>query len=246
VEEAVKAIRTSRRGADSICDLVLLHNEKFESGLGLDVHIRTELRRDMAYIASAALRIGEDILEVASQGVFWLNGVLNADLPNEFSGFAFSHTQPTDKQHAFEVYLGDRERIKVKTYKDFVSVLIEQGKREHFLDSGGLMGDYPAGRMIARDGKTVIDDANVFGQEWQVLNTEPSLFRTARFPQYPKVCIMPTFVQAGRLSRLLSESSVDELAAAEKACDHWGEGKDDCVFDVLTTGDLKMAMVGAY
>jgi hypothetical protein len=27
---------------------------------------------------------------------------------------------------------------------------------------------------------------------------------------------------------------------------HWGEGKDDCVFDVLTTGDLEMAMVGAY
>jgi hypothetical protein len=228
------------------CDLVLLHNAEFESGLGLDVHIRTEIRRDMAYIASAALRIGEDVLEVASQGVYWLNGVLNADLSGEFSGFAFSHTQPNDKQHVFEVYLGGRERIKVKTYKDFVSVLIEQGKREHFLASAGLMGDYRAGRMIARDGKTVIDDANVFGQEWQVLNSEPSLFQTARFPQHPNVCTMPTPVQASQLRRRLSESSFDELVAAEKACEHWGEGKDDCVFDVLTTGDLAMAMVGAY
>jgi hypothetical protein len=84
------------------CDLVLLHNGKFKSGLGLDVLIRTEIRRDMAYIASA----GEDILEVASQGVYWLNGILNADLPDNFSGFAFSHTQLGDKQHVFEVYPG--------------------------------------------------------------------------------------------------------------------------------------------
>jgi hypothetical protein len=57
---------------------------------------------------------------------------------------------------------------------------------------------------------------------------------------------MPTFKQAGQLSRRLSESSIDEVVAAEKACEHWGEGKDDCIFDVLTTGDLEMAMVGAY
>jgi hypothetical protein len=228
------------------CDLVLLQSKEFESGLGLDVHIRTKIRRDMSYISSAALRIGSDVLEVESQGVYWLNGALNADLPDEFSGFSFSHTQPTDKQHVFEVHLGGRERVKVKTYKDFVSVLIEQGENKHFGDSAGLMGDFRMGHMIARDGKTVIEDANAFGQEWQVLDTEPGLFQTVRLPQHPNVCTMPTPVQASQLRRRLSESSsVDELAA-EKACAHWGEGKDDCVFDVLTTGDLEMAMVGAY
>jgi hypothetical protein len=228
------------------CDLVLLHSSEFESGLGMDVHIRTKIRRDMSYISSAALRIGSDILEVESQGVYYINGVLNADLPDEFSGFAFSHTQPTDKQHVFEVHLGGRERVKLKTYKDFVSVLIEQGENKHFGDSAGLMGDFRMGHMIARDGKTVIEDANAFGQEWQVLNTEPSLFQTVRLPQHPNVCTMPTPVQASQLRRRLSESSsVDELAA-ERACAHWGEGKDDCVFDVLATGDLEMAVVGAY
>jgi hypothetical protein len=29
-------------------------------------------------------------------------------------------------------------------------------------------------------------------------------------------------------------------------CEHWGEGKDDCVFDVLATGDLEMAVAGSY
>jgi hypothetical protein len=229
------------------CDLVLLHIADFEAGLGLDVHIRTKLRRDMSYISSAALRIGTDLLEVASQGVFWFNGVLNAALPDEFSGFAFSHTQPTERQHVFEVYLGGRERIKLKTYRDFVSVLIEQGQNKHFGDSAGLMGDFRMGHMIARDGKTIIDDANAFGQEWQVLDTEPSLFQTVRLPQHPQqVCTLPPPMQASKLRRRLLESSSVAQLTAEKACEHWGEGKDDCVFDVLTTGDLEMALVGAY
>jgi hypothetical protein len=228
------------------CDLVLLHSSAFGSGSGLDVHIRTKIRRDMAYISSAVLRIGSDVLEVESQGVYYLNGVAGAALPDEFSGFPFSHTQPTDKQHVFEVHLGGRERIKVKTYKDFVSVLIEQGGSMNFGDSVGLMGDFEHGRMIARDGKTVLDDPNAFGQEWQVRETEASLFQTLRLPQHPMECTLPTPKQASQLRRRLAEtSSVDELAA-ENACEHWGEGMDDCVFDVLATGDLEMAVVGAY
>jgi hypothetical protein len=45
--------------------------------------------------------------------------------------------------------------------------------------------------------------------------------------------------------RRLSDSSVSHLTA-EKACEHWGAGKDDCVFDVLSTGDLDMALEGEY
>jgi hypothetical protein len=227
------------------CDLVLLHSSEFGSGLGLDVHIRTKIRRDMSYISSATVRMGTDILEVASQGIYYLNGEAGAELPDYFSGFTLSHTQPTDKQHVFEVQLGGSEKIKVKTYKDFVSVLIEQGQSEHFGDSVGLMGDFRNGHMIARDGKSVLDDANNFGQEWQVLDTEPILFQHARLPQHPMECTLPTPIQASQLRRRLLESSVDELAA-EKACAHWGEGKDDCVFDVLKTGDPAMAVVGTY
>jgi hypothetical protein len=199
----------------------------------------------MSYISSASIRIGTDILEVGSQGVYYLNGVVNAELPDEFSGFAFSHEQPTDKQHAFTVHLGGAELIHVKTYKDFVSILIEQGQSNYFGNSVGLMGDFGEGRMLARDGQTILDDANAFGQEWQVLDTESNLFQTIRFPQHPSVCTLPPPIQASQLRRRLLESSVDERAA-EMACAHWGEGKDNCVFDVLTTGDLEMAVVGAY
>jgi hypothetical protein len=145
------------------------------------------------------------------------------------------------------VHLGGRELLKLKTYKDFVSVLIEQGHHKHFGDSAGLMGDFRMGHTIARDGKTVIDDVNTFGQEWQVRDTEPSLFHTVRLPQHPQQeCTLPPPMQASQLRRRLSESSSVDQLAAEKACEHWGEGKDDCVFDVLTTGDLEMAVMGAY
>jgi hypothetical protein len=227
------------------CDLVLLKSSTFESGLGLDVHIRTKMKRDMSYISSAALRIGEDILEVASKGVYYLNGVEGAELPSEFSGFPFSHTQPNAIQHVFEIYLGGRERVKIKTYKDFVSVLIEQAQNEHFGDSAGLMGEFEGGHMIARDGKTVLEDPNAFGLEWQVRDTEPMLFQDARFPQYPQACTLPLPKLASQLRRRLSEVSIDELAA-KKACAHWGEGMDDCIFDVLATGDLNMASADSY
>jgi cysteine-rich repeat protein len=228
------------------CDLILFQSSKFKAGLGVDLHIRTTLRHDMSYISSAALRIGKDVLEVESRGVYYLNGVLGAAMPNKISGFPIAHSHPNANQRALDVDLGDGTIIKIKTYKDFVSVMVDGAQSKDFGDSIGLMGALEKGVMLARDGKTVLKDHNAFGLEWQVLDTEPKIFQTARFPQYPQGCTMPPPARAtSLLRRRLSESKGAELAA-EKACAHWGEGKDDCVFDVLTTGDLEMALVGAY
>jgi hypothetical protein len=134
-------------------NLLFIQSQDFESGLGLDVRIRTKLRGDMTYISSAVLRIGSDVLEVESQGVYWFNGVLDADLLEEFSGFAFSHKELGAKRHVFEVHLGGREGVKLMAYKDFVSVPIKQGRSEHFLNSVGLTRDFTRGCMIARDDK---------------------------------------------------------------------------------------------
>jgi hypothetical protein len=57
---------------------------------------------------------------------------------------------------------------------------------------------------------------------------------------------LPSPKQTSQLRRRLAATSSDEQLAAEKACEHWGEGKDDCVFDVLATGDIDMAVAGAY
>jgi hypothetical protein len=173
--------------------------------------------------------------------------VAGANMLNEISGFSVTHTQPSDDLHVFGVklYNNGHERIKIKTYRDFVSVWVEKGKGIHFGDSVGLMGDFSMGQMLARNGKTVIDGPNAFGQEWQVLDREPTLFQTVRFPQHPQVCTLPTPKQTSALRRRLSESTVDDLAA-EEACAQWGKGKEACIYDVLMTGDLGMAAVGAY
>jgi hypothetical protein len=227
------------------CDRILAHSSSFESGLGLDVHVRTQIRRDFSFIVAAALRIGTDVLEVASKGVYYLDGVAGAGMPTTISGFTVSHTQPNDHQHVFDVYFGDMEHILIKVLKDFVSVLFEKGKSKHFGDSVGLMGAFGRDHMLARDGETVLDDPNEFGQEWQVLDSEPRLFQSNRLPQHPQVCTLPPPKEVTQLRRRLSESPIEELAA-EQACARWGEGKADCIFDVLATGNLEMAMVGAY
>ena len=53
------------------------------------------------------------------------------------------------------------------------------------------MGDFKTGSRLARDGKTVLADDNEFGQEWQVRDTDGSLFLATAAPQYPDVCALP-------------------------------------------------------
>jgi hypothetical protein len=59
--------------------------------------------------------------------------VLSAVVPAEFSIRVLAHA--AHRQAARLSLLGGRERIKLKTYKDFVSVLIERGQGKHFADS---------------------------------------------------------------------------------------------------------------
>jgi hypothetical protein len=82
---------------------------------------------------------------------------------------------------------------------------------------------------------------NAFAQEWQVLDTEPSLFQTLRFSIRRFVPSVPLTISVvvSRKRRLPTKLLL-------KAMSIKGRGKDDCVFDVLTTGDLEMAVVGAY
>ena len=69
-----------------VCDLVLFSVPSFAGGLGLDVHIRTSGRDQFSFIETAAVRIGEDVLEMGSYGEWFLNGVEEAELPAKMGG----------------------------------------------------------------------------------------------------------------------------------------------------------------
>ncbi|CAB9507376.1 expressed unknown protein [Seminavis robusta] len=190
------------------CDLVLIAAPGFQDGLGLHLHVRTKIQfNTYSYIEAAALQIGQDVLEVGSYGDYYLNGVESAEVnkpfasrlngrkeePASLSGFPIHFDVPEEKKKLFSVKLSANEVIHITVWKQIVSVKLDHSKDSQFAGATGLMGDYDAdGLMLARDGGAVMENPNEFGQEWQVRDSDPQLFLTAREPQYPQQCKLPS------------------------------------------------------
>jgi len=238
-----------------ICDLVLLKNSAFGNGLGMDIHLRTaKYLSSWSYVSAAALRIGADIFEVtgaSNEFNFWINGVPRrseqVNSKNEenmliatLSGYSVYYKQRTNGGE-FTINIGEEDMIIIGTWRSFVRVQLSNAKENHFRDSVGLMGSFSEGTKLARDNITVLKDMNVFGQEWQVLNSERKLFHAEEGPQHPYKCEIPSSLE---MRRRLEESTV-AILDAKKACA--SVNKDDfdlCVFDVTVTNDELTA--GAY
>lgn len=228
------------------CDLNFVNAPLFGKGAGMDVAIRTKQRHGYSFIESAAMRIGEDILEVSSWAEYKLNGVSSANLDGAHLGpFEIDYKFVNDKQQVFTIKTDvEGEVIQMKTFKDFVDVKLEGITRSEFQGATGMMGAFPTGDMLGRDGETVFEEPNEYAAEWQVRAEDPQLFSTIRAPQHPVQCILPS-ADAVK-TRRLGEKGVSEEDAA-KACEHHNESsKDMCMFDVMATGDLELASAGAY
>lgn len=196
------------------------------------------------------VQLGPDTLEVSGGedgGTHWLNGKVGDTLEDggslSLSGFhiQFHQTSPKQKKYRFE--LGNGDAMSIETFKDFVRVNIKAKSKEQFQDSVGLLGSFPEGKLVARDGVTELEgDADRFGKEWQVLASEPMLFAEVEGPQHPLECTMPDTTVTKK--RRLGESLISEQDAA-LACARVDEyDRDACVFDVLATNDKEMA--GSY
>lgn len=236
------------------CDLVLFENPSFADGRGLVVHIRTKVNTWWSYIDTAVVSVGNFTLEVAGGldgGVYWMNGrsgkiMEDGDLlDRSLSGFLVKYRFISDKQKRYRIDLGNGDAIALDTYKSFVSVNMKANSPNRFEGSAGLMGSYPDGRKMARDGKTVMEDAVDFGKHWQVRLDEPHLFHNVEGPQHPTECAMPLDKSVDRRKRRrLGEKLITEEDAAI-ACAR--VDKDDgnaCIFDVLATNDKGIA--GSY
>lgn len=235
-----------------ICDLVLLSHPNFHGGVGLTIHVRSKKTRQWSYISTAVVRIGKETFEVAGMkdgNTHWLNSVQVED--DEWDnklvqilGFPIKFEQLYTNQRQYAIDLGNDELIELKTWKDMVRVdIIVNHEKSTFDGSLGLMGTYPEGTMLGRDGKTTFTDLNNFGQEWQVLSSESKIFQVVDGPQHPSKCDAPgKAVMRRRLAR--SDVSREE---AEIACAHAAVNREEfdlCVFDVMAIGDKSVA--GAY
>ena len=234
------------------CDLTLVKDAEFADGLGLDIQIRTKLVRYWSYIKSVAIKIGHDVLEIEgspdaddADAHYWINFESQGELES-IAGFPVTQKLPSTYKRRYTIDLSSAypgKSIVIELYKEFVRVRFN-GDMETFGNTVGLMGNYLTGETLARDGTTVLNDFTEFGDEWQVLPSEPKLFHEASKPQFPELCIKPEDPR-GERKRRLSESSIS-IEQAEDACASLKDPLSikDCVYDVLATQD--MDMVGAF
>jgi len=234
-----------------ICDLVLLKNTQFDEGLGMDIHIRSKkMLGKFSYVDSVSVRIGDDTLEVkgGKEGGFWINSEQGANIDNVeeavvLSGkFPVAIEQLSEKSREFRINLGGDEAIVMKTWNALVRVSISNASSKNFGTSLGMMGAFSTGGKLGRDGITNIEDFNMFGQEWQVLQTEAKLFHEiGNAVQSPSRCEIPS---SSDMRRRLREASVT-VEEAKMACDRVGPAEFDlCMFDVMASNDKDLA--GAY
>jgi len=233
------------------CDVVLAQSTNFGHGLGFAAHVRLAARYEYSYIESAAVQIGDDILEVSAYGHYMLNGVHGADLPYLMGDMYSVHrtvNPKNTKDISFDITLDGRQAVSVRAFKDLVSVRFHTVAEESFGDVVGIMGDFQQGRHLARDGKTLMNDDNdAFGQEWQVRpGQDPELFMAKSPIQYPaSKCVIPSHVMDERRHLGESISVEDATAACEK--NFFTKGAiEACIYDVIATGDLEAANAGAF
>jgi hypothetical protein len=255
LSNAVKTWKNEHFEYHGQCDMILARDGDFAGGLGIDAQIRTKLVRFWSYIKNAAIRIGDDILEVEGSGDpedadthYWFNLEYQGKI-RTLGGFPVTIKKGASKKHkrTFEIDLSSmypNQKIVLSTYKEFVRLDFENGTEESFGNTVGMLGNFKTGETLARNGVTVLDDFLELGSEWQVLPLDEMLFHSVEQPQFPKKCLEPEDPR-GERQRRLGESSITE-EQAEDACSSLKDAADrkDCVYDVLATQDLDM--VGAF
>jgi hypothetical protein len=216
----------------------MARSPEFDSGLGLDVHVRTTMVDDWSLISHAAIRIGNDVIEIVNDRTHIFNGVKDIELPVSVAGkFLLSKVSSmldigSESEHVDEytIDLG-KGKIKVTNYKKMLTVNVEA----YLPGTEGMLGVQGTKGMISRDG-SVLDNANTMGTQWQVRDTEAMLFNEIRAPQYPQACKLPSVD-----SRRLRQTAVS-VTEADSACENVIESlRRFCTEDVLRSGDVTMA-----
>ena len=166
------------------CDVKFAHVSNFDgSNQDFDLDIRTTIQDNWSYIGSAALKIGDDILEVSSYGEYSFNGVASALVDEgavsptlggrssplaHIGGYPIHHRWVDKKhfKHVIDVVLDPTVNVTITNVKQLVGVSINHASEKHFGTVEGLMGNFN-GELLARNG--VLDmkyDVNSFAQEW--------------------------------------------------------------------------------
>ena len=222
----------------------------------MTIHIRTKIETWWSKVEAAVVQIGDETVEIQIDQ-FHHNGKAidmtqleeHKPVVTTLAGLTFRYMRVGENLEA-HIYLGHgHEKILLKTFKGFVKVVFDVEGSDYYHGSRGMLGRVPDGKRVGRDGETFIEEVNAFGQEWQVLPSEPKLFHTyddAWVVSAGQKCAMPDQSEATVMLRKRRLANGLASEAAEAACSHL-ESVDDraaCVYDVVATQDMDMA--GAY
>jgi len=229
------------------CDLVLVSSDGFASGAGLDIHIRTRIKKFYSYIRVVSMRIGNATLEMEFKDSFHINRVF-MDHPSEFAGYPISKVgnatwcgQKCSDARIYRISFHSDKHVEEFVELAYLAGFLHvQVNGRNFEDSTGLLGNRRDLGKVGRNG-TLIEDPNEYGQDWQVLGSDPELFRKSRYPQHPHKCILPKVssrrIQVSESTRRMAESACSGLS---------GELLEMCIFDVQATGDERLALSPFY
>lgn len=199
----------------------------------------------LSYVESAAVGIGDDILEFHADG-FLFNGLHESynTLPLTFGSqgqYKVIHVEnEKKKKKEYRVMLGLENYISVWATGKIMSISAT-GTASNFGSSVGMLGQHGTGNMIGRNGE-VFDDYIEYGFEWQVRPEDPQLFVFAREPQLPyEKCRMPGSEMSVNRRKLRANGDRKLLEAATAACDG-SIDFDLCVDDVVVSGELGLAV----
>jgi hypothetical protein len=141
--------------------MILTKDDTFANGLGLELQIGTKLIRFWSYIRSAAIRIGDDILEIKgsadpvltqANNHYWINFEYQGELTT-LGGFpVMYHLQDMyQSKRWFEIDLSSKypgQKIVISTFKEFVRVDFQNSSGEAFGNSVGMLGDFSINRLV--------------------------------------------------------------------------------------------------
>ena len=243
------------------CDMVLTRSETFGNNEGFECQIRTKIRSNWSFITATAIKIGQDTLEVHSDGRYYINGRSDIDLvlsPSAISGHLLTWSSKYleygqgHKATQFRIDFGHGHgHVAINIFKGLIDVKFEHPTFEDFGSSEGLMGSFDHGLLMGRDGEAEFVrgiNTDEYGAEWQVgVGGDTSLFRdVGEGPQYPEQCKLPE-VKSLNERRLRADPQF--LNEAEEACDRsakTGHDRSACLYDVLATGDLDLALLPSF
>lgn len=224
----------------------------------LSIHVRSApYKQVFSYISAVAIRIDSHVLEIRNKGEHYVNGVQQTIGSTEpLNGYKVTSSVTKRGRYVYKIKLqdegtggsggrhGGEEEIVVREYRNWITVSVYHATFEHFADSMGLMGSFPHGEWIGRDGVTVHESMIEYGNDWVV---QPAVDGDSLFQipsPFPDKCDLPSKSSVALRDRKLQESDVTR-SEAYRACSHWGEEQiERCVMDVLIADDLGVAQNG--